>query len=75
MKNIRINVTVDPETYRGLRIETVSTGLNHPGTVAGVILKHHARKYLVDNAEEIKNGFVSGFLVGLDKPARTRKTK
>ena len=73
--NIRINVTVDPATYRALRIETISMGLNHPGTCAGVILRHHARVYMRDNSAEIEAGFISGFLAGIDKPSRTRKPR
>lgn len=73
MPNRRINVTVDNETYRALRIETISTGLIHPGTCAGVILRNHARMYLKSNEEEIKSGFISGFLSGLEKPSQTRK--
>ena len=73
--NHRINITVDAETYRGLRIETVSMGLLHPGTTASVILRNHSRAYLRDNAEEIEKGFISGFLSGIDKPAKTRKVR
>jgi hypothetical protein len=68
-------VTVDAGTYRALRIETISMGLNHPGTCAGVILRNHARRYMIDNADEIKNGFISGFLAGINKPAKTRRRK
>jgi hypothetical protein len=75
MKTIRVNITIDKETYRALRIETISMGLLRPGTCAALILRNHSRKYLYDNAEEIKNGFVSGFLEGIDKPAITHKRK
>lgn len=71
----RINITLDAETYRALRIETISIGLVHPGTTAAQILRNHSRKYLRDNAGEIENGFISGFLKGIDKPSRTRKPR
>ena len=73
--NHRVNVTLDPTTYRALRIETISMGLNHPGTAAAVVLRNHARAYLRDNSDEIESGFVSGFLSGIDKPSRTRKPR
>ena len=71
----RINISLDQETYKALRIQSISEGTLYPGTTAAQILRRNARAYMTDHKEEIDHGFISGCLGGLDKPCRRRKKR
>ena len=71
----RINLSLDAETYKSLRIQSISEGTLYPGTTAAQILRINARNYMKEHKEEIDHGFISGFLNGLDKPCRRRKKR